>query len=347
MSGSRAAGGPGVERHRLVLASHGPCAPARGIGLKGDCGARIVNGRSSRIVNAAIGGSHFGSQSAREERRHGARGAIQAASGLIRQVQKVLGKASPAGGVRAAALRPQGPRRARAAAARPARRQRPRGAGVHRRASRRAGTRSASAAWPRRANGGLPDGALIEILNDDMPFLVELGAGRAAGARHRRAPAAAPDLQDPARQGRPPAGHRRPRRRQNWSDGHQESYIAIHIKALSEAQARDLADALSAILAEVRDRRRRLEADAGAPRGGDARSWRWRPAACRRELLAESIAFLRMAGAGQFHVPGVARVRARRAMPRPATLSPSRAAGSACCATRACRCCAAAPSWSP
>src|SRR5256885_1783090 len=36
------------------------------------------------------------------------------------------------------------------------------------------------------------------------------------------------------------------------SDGHQESYIAVHIKALPEPEARDLGDALSAILSEVR-----------------------------------------------------------------------------------------------
>ena len=39
---------------------------------------------------------------------------------------------------------------------------------------------------------------------------------------------------------------------ERWSDGHQESYIAIHLRALSETDARDLTAALSDILAEVR-----------------------------------------------------------------------------------------------
>ena len=195
------------------------------------------------------------------------------------------------------------------------------------------------------ANGGLPDGALIEIVNDDMPFLVNSVLGelqaRGIGVRLLLHPIfktrrdKAGRLQDVARVGD-----------DKVSDGHQESYIAVHIKALPEPEARDLADTLSAILDEVRvvvadwkPLLGRLEAA--------MRQLEMAPDSVPRDLLAEFDGLPRMARTGQLYIPGVARARARRAMRKPATLPPSRAAGSACCATPACRCCAAAPSWWP
>ena len=89
----------------------------------------------------------------------------------------------------------------------------------------------------------------------------------------------------------------------NWSDGHQESYIAIHLQVLPEAARRDLAAAISGILGEVRaavsdwqDMLGRLRAAIAeveaAPRvpAGDGR---------------EAIAFLRWLEAGNFTFLGV------------------------------------------
>ena len=156
--------------------------------------------------------------------------AKQRASGLIRQVQKVLGKGSQAAVARAAALRPQRADGLDKPAARLARRQRPRGARVHRRASRRAGTSSASAAWPPAASGALPEGSVVEILNDDMPFLVDsvLGELQARGLAVRLL------LHPIFKTQRDKAGRLQEITGpgdQNWSDGHQESYIAIHLRS--------------------------------------------------------------------------------------------------------------------
>ena len=84
------------------------------------------------------------------------------------------------------------------------------------------------------ANGGRPDGALIEIVNDDMPFLVDSVLGelqaRGIGVRLLLHPIfktrrdKAGRLQDVARVGDDKS-----------SEGHQESYIAVHIKALPDA----------------------------------------------------------------------------------------------------------------
>ena len=163
-------------------------------------------------------------------------------------------------------------------------------------ASRRAGTRSASAAWRPAPMAGCPTARVIEILNDDMPFLVDsvLGELQARGLAVRAA--AAPDLQDRARQGRPPAGRSLGAGDENWSDGHQESYIAVHLKPLPEpAAARSRRRALGHPRRGAR-RGRRLEADAAAPArrrsrqlGAGAGQRAARPAA------PKSIAFLRMA----------------------------------------------------
>ena len=98
---------------------------------------------------------------------------------------------------------------------------------------------------------GPPEGSVVEILNDDMPFLVDsvLGELQARGLAVRF-------LFHPIfKTERDKAGHLLTvagAGDERWSDGHQESYIAIHLRALSETEARDLTAALSEILGEVR-----------------------------------------------------------------------------------------------
>ena len=138
------------------------------------------------------------------------------------------GQGIAGGRVRAAALRPQGPRRAEALPP-------DRLAGNAREAlafiaeqAEGAAQGRASAAWPPAATAGSPTSALIEIVNDDMPFLVDsvLGELQARGLavrlllhpifKTRRDKAGR--LQDIAGAGDA-----------SWSDGHQESYIAVHL----------------------------------------------------------------------------------------------------------------------
>jgi glutamate dehydrogenase len=98
---------------------------------------------------------------------------------------------------------------------------------------------------------GPAEGSVLEILNDDMPFLVDsvLGELQARGLEVRRL------LHPIFKTRRNGAGRLEavvgPGDR-NWNDGHQESYIAIHLGALPEAVQRDLAAAISTILGEVR-----------------------------------------------------------------------------------------------
>src|SRR5262245_37884231 len=147
-------------------------------------------------------------------------------------------------------------------------------------------------------NGSTSNGALIEIVNDDMPFLVDSVLGelqaRGIGVRLLLHPIfktrrdKAGRLQDIA-----PVGD------DKLSDAHQESYIAVHIKPVSETQARDLVDTLSAILEEVRivvaDWKPMLERLAAA-----VRQLQMAPDSVPREELAESVAFLEWLGEDNF-----------------------------------------------
>jgi hypothetical protein len=103
---------------------------------------------------------------------------------------------------------------------------------------------------------------------------------------------------------------------EKWGDGHQESYIAIHLRALRDTEARDLAATISDILAEVRvvvadwsPMLQRLETATRqlGPRRRD-----------RRRTCCRTTAF-RMARAGQLHLPRRALLRAhgRRRHRRP------------------------------
>jgi glutamate dehydrogenase len=104
---------------------------------------------------------------------------------------------------------------------------------------------------PASSKGALPEGSVVEILNDDMPFLVDSVLGelqaRSLAVRFLFHPIFKTERDKAGRlQTITGAGDG------NWSDGHQESYIAIHLRALPDADARDLAATLSDILAEVR-----------------------------------------------------------------------------------------------
>jgi glutamate dehydrogenase len=152
------------------------------------------------------------------------------------------------------------------------------------------------------ANGGLADGALIEIVNDDMPFLVDSVLGelqaRGIGVRQLLHPIfiarrdKAGRLQDIGQVGDDEAG-----------GAHQESYIAVHIKPVSETQARDLVDTLSGILEEVRivvaDWRPMLERLEAA-----VRQLQMAPDTVPREERAESVAFLEWLGQDNFTLLG-------------------------------------------
>ena len=164
-----------------------------------------------------------------------------------------------------------------------------------------------------RVRSGPPDGSragasVVEILNDDMPFLVDSVMGelqvRGLGVRQLLHPTFKTQ-RDSAGRLKAVLGPGD----QSWSDGRQESYIAIYLdKPLSEATQADLVGTLSSILDEVRAAvtdwksvlrlvevaaRRLEEAPANLPAG----------------VLAESVAFLRWLAAGNFTFLGAREYR--------------------------------------
>ena len=152
-----------------------------------------------------------------------------------------------------------------------------------------------------RANARAP-ATVIEILNDDMPFLVDSVMGeiqaRGIGTRlvlhpifkTRRSAAG-------ALQAISGAGDHA------WSDGTQESYISVHVDPLSETAARELVAALSQILDGVRiavaDWQPMLERVRKAIRDLNAN-----PPDMAEDLHAESIAFLEWLVDGHFTLLG-------------------------------------------
>jgi glutamate dehydrogenase len=159
----------------------------------------------------------------------------------------------------------------------------------------------------RRAPAGrgsaVPEGTVIEILNDDMPFLVDSVMGelqtRGLAVRFLFHPILktrrdkAGRLQEITGPGD-----------QSWADGHQESYIAIHTKALGETAGRELVHAISSILGEVRlvvtDWAPMLERLRAARRHLEAA-----PPSVPADLLRESIAFLQWLENGNFTFLGL------------------------------------------
>jgi glutamate dehydrogenase len=148
------------------------------------------------------------------------------------------------------------------------------------------------------AGRGSDEGSVIEILNNDMPFLVDSVLGelqaRGLGVRFLFHPIfkvrrdKAGHLQEIAGPGDA-----------NWGDGQQESYIAIHTKPLSDSAGRDLVAAISAILGEVR----LVVADWAAMLArlrAAITQLEVAPPGVPADLLGESIAFLKWLEAGNF-----------------------------------------------
>jgi glutamate dehydrogenase len=153
------------------------------------------------------------------------------------------------------------------------------------------------------AAAGIEEGAVIEVLNDDMPFLVDSAMGevqaRGLPVRHLFHPIfktrrdKSGRLEEIAGPGD-----------ESWDDGRQESYIAIHTGPLGDAAGRDLVEALSGIMSEVRvvvadwramlDRLRAAIVDLERA-----------PAGVPADLLAESVAFLEWLVAGNFTFLGM------------------------------------------
>src|SRR5262249_42011035 len=152
---------------------------------------------------------------------------------------------------------------------------------------------------PPAADGAAaPATSVIEILNDDMPFLVD----SVLGELQARSLVVRFLLHPILKTRRDASGHLlafTAPRDTRWSDGRQESYIAIHLDAVPEAEARDLSEAISAILAEVRvvvhDWGRMLERLQEAI--GELKT---APRTVPADLLEESIAFLRWLEQGNF-----------------------------------------------
>ena len=148
---------------------------------------------------------------------------------------------------------------------------------------------------------------VVEILNDDMPFLVDsvMGEVQARGLMPTLV------LHPIFKARRAPAGRltvvRGPGDR-NWGDGSQESFITLHLPAIDEAARADLEDGLSQVLDGVRiavgDWRAMLSRLDQAIQALE-RS----PPNLSREALLESIAFLHWLRDGQFTFLGMREYR--------------------------------------
>ena len=149
----------------------------------------------------------------------------------------------------------------------------------------------------------LPATTVLEVLNDDMPFLVDSVLGE-VGARGLPISL----LQHPIFKTRRDRSGRLTSIEgpgdSAWGDGHQESYIAIHLPPMSEASATDLGAAVSSILRQVRmvvsDWKPMLQAVKAATAAlGSA------PASIPPPLQTESIAFLEWLERDNFTFLGV------------------------------------------
>jgi glutamate dehydrogenase len=155
----------------------------------------------------------------------------------------------------------------------------------------------------RLASGPGAEMSVLEILNDDMPFLVDSILGevqaKGLGALALLHPIFKTERDRSGRLGRLIGPGDRA-----WDDGHQESYIAIYLPALPEAVGEGLVAATGSILGEVRvavsdwaKMRQRLEIAVAEL----ARSAADLPA----DLRAESLAFLKWLAADNFTFLGM------------------------------------------
>jgi glutamate dehydrogenase len=161
---------------------------------------------------------------------------------------------------------------------------------------------------PEPGDAGRPGPSVVEILNDDMPFLVDsvLGELKARGLAVRQL------LHPIFKAQRDAAGRLKAvlgPGDQSWSDGRQESYIALHLAtSLSEAAQADLVGTLSSILDEVRAAVRDWRAMLGLLEAA-ARRLEEAPADLPAGERAESVAFLRWLAAGNFTFLGAREYR--------------------------------------
>ena len=153
------------------------------------------------------------------------------------------------------------------------------------------------------ASDGVAEGTVVEILNDDMPFLVDsvIGELQARGLTvHSLLHPIFKTERDKAGRLQALLGPGD----QNWDDGRQESYIAIGLDALSEATRRDLAGAISGILGEVRAAVRDWPAMLQQVRAA-IEQLEAAPPSVPVDQLRESIEFLRWLEAGNFTFLGM------------------------------------------
>ena len=119
-------------------------------------------------------------------------------------------------------------------------------------ATRKVGTPKISLTPPRKGEDGLEGLSVLEIINDNMPFLVEFGARRVDRARDRGALRRAPALRGRTRRGRSAL-------RAFLGDGPptdaavRESFIHIHVAPIADNVRRtEIVQALEQVLADVR-----------------------------------------------------------------------------------------------
>jgi glutamate dehydrogenase len=155
--------------------------------------------------------------------------------------------------------------------------------------------------------GGAADGTAIDILNDDMPFLVDsiMAELQARGLAVRKF------LHPIFKTERDKAGRLQALAGpgdQNWNAGNQESYICVQLPPLSEAAQRDLvkalSDVLSAVRAAVTDWQPMLRKVRDAIRHLEAA-----PRSIPEDELHEALAFLLWLEAGNFTFLGVREFR--------------------------------------
>ncbi len=152
-------------------------------------------------------------------------------------------------------------------------------------------------------NGATPGMAVLEIANDDMPFLVD----SILAELQVRGLGVLALLHPIFKTERDPCGRLSKiigAGDQGWNDGHQESYIAVYLPALPETVGNEVVAAISTILGEVRvavsdwaKMRRRLDTAITELAGSTARI----PA----DLSAESLAFLQWLEADNFTFLGM------------------------------------------
>ena len=161
------------------------------------------------------------------------------------------------------------------------------------------GTHKVAVRASKLAGAGVPGNlTALEILNDDMPFLFDSVLAEIQARGHRIHLALHPIFKTSRSADGKLNVITAPSDR-TWDDGRQESYIAIHMERLPEAEGLDLVQAVSAILDEVRlavrDWKPMLARTARAIRELEAA-----PPGVPRDQLAEAVQFLKWLENGNF-----------------------------------------------